>query len=388
MNSARFKRAVTISGGIVGAASAASRERTSCSWLAGSSSDQQDTKPAANSSRAIIGWTCARLWQARSAGDGDCASSSTLKWRIHSAQSSLVTRALLSQALRSMPIWPDSLTWPWAPGSIGGAGACSAACSASMSISGAQPPAPSQSSASLMHGGSAPTRRPARRSKRSWERRWRAAALAMVGMKMVKSCPSATASAHMVSSASRRSSSWGPSRTLMRGCSSADPNAASRIRGSSRLRLCSTARRTSSGVELTAGDTRRMSAGSSRWRCSSSATPSASSAPSAGRTMSKTPPRSASTNSPTKRGSSSGTWGRRSSRSESASSASSARQKWVMRTLVPQNSCSSASSSGKKRRMCWRTVRTSCVSCSSANSRSGSSAPRATASSTGSTFGR
>jgi hypothetical protein len=37
--------------------------------------------------------TCARVWQARSAGDGDCASSSTLKWRIHSAQSSLVTLA-------------------------------------------------------------------------------------------------------------------------------------------------------------------------------------------------------------------------------------------------------------------------------------------------------
>lgn len=45
--------------------------------------------------------TCARLWQALSAGLGLCASSSTLKCLIHSDQSSLVTRALLSQALRN-----------------------------------------------------------------------------------------------------------------------------------------------------------------------------------------------------------------------------------------------------------------------------------------------
>lgn len=45
----------------MGAASAASRLRTSCSWLAGSSSDQHDTKPAANSSRAIVGCTWERV---------------------------------------------------------------------------------------------------------------------------------------------------------------------------------------------------------------------------------------------------------------------------------------------------------------------------------------
>jgi hypothetical protein len=130
-------------------ASAASSERTSCAWLPGSSSAQQDTNPAANSSRAMCGCDCraagetarhskksdggrpcftahrpaqevaaaaatrapapaplaaagmrtwANAWQARRAGDGDCANSSTLKWRIHSAQSSLVTRALDSHA--------------------------------------------------------------------------------------------------------------------------------------------------------------------------------------------------------------------------------------------------------------------------------------------------
>jgi hypothetical protein len=41
--------------------------------------------------RGLVARTCARPWQARSAGEGDWASSSTLKWRIHSAQSSLVT---------------------------------------------------------------------------------------------------------------------------------------------------------------------------------------------------------------------------------------------------------------------------------------------------------
>ena len=45
--------------------------------------------------------TCAREWVARRAGEGDSFSSSTEKWRIHSAQSSLVLRWLLSQARRS-----------------------------------------------------------------------------------------------------------------------------------------------------------------------------------------------------------------------------------------------------------------------------------------------
>lgn len=59
MNSARFRRVVTMSGGMVGLASAASSDRTSCSCIPSSSSDQQLTKPAANSSRAMPGFACA-----------------------------------------------------------------------------------------------------------------------------------------------------------------------------------------------------------------------------------------------------------------------------------------------------------------------------------------
>lgn len=79
------------------------------------------------------------------------------------------------------------------------------------------------------------------------------------------------------------------------------------MRGSSRRMLRSTARRISSGAAVLPGRTRRMREGSSRCRCSSTAPSSASSAASAGRTISKPPPRSASTNSATKRGSMSGT---------------------------------------------------------------------------------
>lgn len=67
MNSARLSSVVTMSGGMVGEASAASRLRTSCSCMPSSSSLQQLTKPAAKSSRAIEGLVCASAAHARSA---------------------------------------------------------------------------------------------------------------------------------------------------------------------------------------------------------------------------------------------------------------------------------------------------------------------------------
>ena len=57
--------------------------------------------------------TWASSQHARSAGDGDCLSSSTLKLRIHSAQSSLVTRWLLSQARRRLAGFTESLPEVW-----------------------------------------------------------------------------------------------------------------------------------------------------------------------------------------------------------------------------------------------------------------------------------
>ena len=90
-----------ISGGIVGAANAASSERTSWSWYDSTSSDQHERKPAGKSSRATKGCTCAIVWHARSAGEGDSLSSAPLRCRIHSLQSSLVLRWPLSQACLS-----------------------------------------------------------------------------------------------------------------------------------------------------------------------------------------------------------------------------------------------------------------------------------------------
>jgi hypothetical protein len=66
-------------------------------------SDQQLTKPAAKSSLATWGCSWARPAQVRRAGEGDSLSSSTLKWRIHSAQSSRVLRWLDSHARRRAP---------------------------------------------------------------------------------------------------------------------------------------------------------------------------------------------------------------------------------------------------------------------------------------------
>lgn len=110
--------------------------------------------------------------------------------------------------------------------------------------------------------------------------------------------------------------------TFMSGCSTALLNPARCILGSSFFILLSTARRISSGVLLPLLATKRIRAGSSRCSCSSRATPRASKACRAGRTMSKLLLRSASTKSATRRGSSSGMWGRRSSRRLIASSAS------------------------------------------------------------------
>lgn len=55
MNSARLSSVVTISAGMEGEARAASRDRTKASLMGSSSSAQQDTKPAANSSLAMLG---------------------------------------------------------------------------------------------------------------------------------------------------------------------------------------------------------------------------------------------------------------------------------------------------------------------------------------------
>jgi uncharacterized protein (DUF2235 family) len=58
--------------------------------------------------------TCAREWQALSAGEGDSLSSSTEKCRIHSAQSSLVLRWLLSHARRSAISFTGNRVAPFA----------------------------------------------------------------------------------------------------------------------------------------------------------------------------------------------------------------------------------------------------------------------------------
>ena len=62
---------------------------------------------------------------------------------------------------------------------------------------------------------------------------------------------------------------------FINGCSTALEKPARCMRGSSRRRLRSTARLTSSGTVFPGAATRRVSAGSSRCNCSSSATPSA-----------------------------------------------------------------------------------------------------------------
>lgn len=84
-----------------------------------SSSLHDDTKPAANSSRAMEGLVCARAAQARSARLGLCFSSSMEKLRIHSAQSSLVLRWLLSHARRRL-VTPSLRSPVFSPASSAG----------------------------------------------------------------------------------------------------------------------------------------------------------------------------------------------------------------------------------------------------------------------------
>mmetsp|Transcript_15475 Transcript_15475/g.45657 ORF Transcript_15475/g.45657 Transcript_15475/m.45657 type:complete len:268 (-) Transcript_15475:3602-4405(-) len=267
MNSARLSSAVTVSGGMVGDASAASRLRTSCSCKWPSSSAQHDTKPAANSSRAMDTCTCASSQQARSAGDALCLSSSTLKLRCHSAQSSLVTRWLLSHARRSAGALTGSLPGTPAAGSAAPTGAPAASSVAHWSSSVAQLLWLSQSSASDMHMGSVPhTPQTHSRSNQSCEMRWRCTTLRIVGTNIAKSCPSTTAIVHSASSASRRSSSCGPSSTLVSGCSTADAWPESVMRGIRRRAASSAVRRTSSGMLLCPLVTKRTMDGSSRWR--------------------------------------------------------------------------------------------------------------------------
>ena len=57
--------------------------------------------------------TWASEWVALRAGEGDSLSSSTEKWRIHSAQSSLVLRWLLSHARRSPTSFTGSRAAPF-----------------------------------------------------------------------------------------------------------------------------------------------------------------------------------------------------------------------------------------------------------------------------------
>mmetsp|Transcript_6449 Transcript_6449/g.17229 ORF Transcript_6449/g.17229 Transcript_6449/m.17229 type:complete len:284 (-) Transcript_6449:1604-2455(-) len=276
MNSAKFKSEVTISGGMVGEASAASRLRTSWCCRFSSSSDQHDTKPAANSSRAILGCTSAREWHALNAGEGDSLSSSTLKCLIHSAQSSLVTRCELSQArFRAIAFTPYLVTMP---GSVAGTGAV--VCSAiRLSTSDAQALVLSQSSASLMQGGLTPYEAWARRSNHSCFMWCRITALRMIGTNRAKSVPMSTAHTQIVSRASRLSSSCGPSSTFMSGWSTALAYPPSSMRGKSlRIDLIASLR-VSTGVADCAGLMRRVRACSTRCTCSVTAEPRASSAP-------------------------------------------------------------------------------------------------------------
>ena len=78
--------------GVDGAEKAASRLCTRASRLLALSSSQHAMKPTWKSFRASGPCICATGAHARSAGEGDSRSSSTESRRIHSTQSSLVTR--------------------------------------------------------------------------------------------------------------------------------------------------------------------------------------------------------------------------------------------------------------------------------------------------------
>jgi hypothetical protein len=75
--------------------------------LAAATERRHSRLPTTTAARCVR--TCASPEQALSEGEGLSLSSSTLKLRIHSAQSSLVTRWLLSQARRSTVAFTVSL---------------------------------------------------------------------------------------------------------------------------------------------------------------------------------------------------------------------------------------------------------------------------------------
>lgn len=104
------------------------------------------------------------------------------------------------------------------------------------------------------------------------------------GTKMAKSGPMARLTEHSVSSARSRSSSLDPSSRRISGCSTVEEKPASCMRGSRSCMAASASSCTPSGRPVPAGAIRRLSAGSSSCRWSSSTGPSARIASSAGLT--------------------------------------------------------------------------------------------------------